>query len=369
MPRTAKNIYKRKDGRWEARYPVGKKENGNTKYASLYARSYSEAKELLQKAQISRITPPPKKILFSEVLEKWITVNDVNHKPATKLKYEYLIETHISPELGGYSVGDINESLINEFVRLKMTSGRIDKHGGLSGNYVKTMLIIIQSALDYAVEQEWCPKLKSQIAKPPVDQKNIVILNPSELDLLENGLSADSSLESIGIMLSLYIGLRIGEICALRWSDIDLENRVLHVRHTIARIKNTDPEDSAKTRLVIDKPKTKSSLRDIPITTKIFALLTSARATSISEYVISDQSTFLSPRTYEYRFHKKLKEHNIKDVNYHALRHTFATRCIEKGIDVKSLSEILGHSNVSITLNTYVHSSMELKRSQLEKLN
>lgn len=116
MPRTAKNIYKRKDGRWEARYPVGKKENGNTKYASLYARSYSEAKELLQKAQISRITPPPKKILFSEVLEKWITVNDVNHKPATKLKYEYLIETHISPELGGYSVGDINESLINEFV-------------------------------------------------------------------------------------------------------------------------------------------------------------------------------------------------------------------------------------------------------------
>lgn len=175
-----------------------------------------------------------------------------------------------------------------------MTSGRIDKHGGLSSNYVKTMLIIIQSALDYAVEQEWCPKLKSQIAKPPVDQKNIVILNPSELDLLENGLSADSSLESIGIMLSLYTGLRIGEICALRWSDIDLENRVLHVRHTIARIKNTDPEDSAKTRLVIDKPKTKSSLRDIPITTKIFALLTSARATSISEYVISDQSTFLS---------------------------------------------------------------------------
>lgn len=136
MPRTAKNIYKRKDGRWEARYPIGKKENGNTKYASLYARSYSEAKELLLKAQTSRITPPPKKILFSEVLEKWMTVNDVNHKSATKLKYEYLIETHISPELGGYSVGDINESLINEFVRSKMTSGRIDKLGGLSENHV-----------------------------------------------------------------------------------------------------------------------------------------------------------------------------------------------------------------------------------------
>ncbi len=369
MPRTAKNIYKRKDGRWEARYPIGKKENGNTKYASLYAQSYSEVKELLLKVQLSRIAQPPKKILFSEVLEKWMTVNEVNHKSATKLKYEYLIETHILPELGGYSVGDIDGSLINDFMRLKMTRGRIDKSGGLSGNYVKTMLIIIQSALDYAVEQEWCPKLKSQIIKPAVEQKNIVILNSNELEELESGLSSDSSLESLGIMLSLYTGLRIGEICALRWCDIDLENQILHVRNTIARVKNTDPTDSSKTRLILDKPKTKSSLRDIPITTKILSLLSSAYAASVSEYVISDQSSFLSPRTYEYRFHKKLKEHGIKDINYHALRHTFATRCIEKGIDVKSLSEILGHSNVSITLNTYVHSSMELKRSQLEKLN
>lgn len=369
MPRTAKNIYKRKDGRWEARYPVGKKENGKTKYASLYARSYSEAKELLLKAQTSRILQPTKKILFSEVLREWMIANDVNHKSATKLKYEYLIETHISPELGGYSVGDIDGTLINDFMRSKMTRGRIDKPGGLSGNYVKTMLIIIQSALDYAVEQEWCPKLKFQIVKPAMEQKSIVILNSSELDKLESGLSSDSSLESLGIMLSLYTGLRIGEICALKWCDIDLENKVLHVRHTVARVKNTNPTDSSKTCLIIDKPKTKSSLRDIPITTKIFSLLSSARAASVSEYVISDQSTFLSPRTYEYRFHKKLEEHNIKDINYHALRHTFATRCIEKGIDVKSLSEILGHSNVSITLNTYVHSSMELKRTQLEKFN
>lgn len=107
----------------------------------------------------------------------------------------------------------------------------------------------------------------------------------------------------------------------------------------------------------------------MPRTPKIFSLLSSACAASVSEYVISDQSSFLSPRTYEYRFHKKLEEHDIKDINYHTLRHTFATRCIEKRIDVKSLSEILGHSNVSITLNTYVHSSMELKRTQLEKLN
>ncbi len=369
MPRTAKNIYKRKDGRWEARYPVGRTKNGKTKYASIYAKSYSEAKELLLKAKTSQLPPPKKKVYFSVVLKEWMRINTLKQKAATKLKYEYLIETHISPELGGYHVGDLNEMIINEFLNMKMTNGRIDKTGGLSGNYVKTMLIIIQSALDFAVEQEWCQKLKTQIVKPTVDQKSITILNPTELQKLEDGLSEDHSLESLGIMISLYTGLRIGEICALRWCDVDLENRILHIRHTIARIKNPDPQACAKTCLVLDKPKTHSSLRDIPITSKLFILLSSAQASACSEFVISDQKSFLSPRTYEYRFHKKLENLNVFQINYHALRHTFATKCIEKGVDVKSLSEILGHSNVSITLNTYVHSSMELKRAQLEKIN
>lgn len=154
--------------------------------------------------------------------------NALKQKSATKLKYEYLIETHIIPELGGYLVGDLNEKIINEFLNTKIMNGRIDKTGGLSGNYVKTMLIIIQSALDFAVDQEWCPKLKAQITRPTVEQKNIIILNPTELQKLEDGLSDDFSLESLGIMFSLYTGLRIGEICALRWTDVDLENRILH---------------------------------------------------------------------------------------------------------------------------------------------
>lgn len=306
MPRTAKNIYKRKDGRWEARYPAGKTQTGKTKYASLYAKSYAEAKELLSKAQTTQIPIPKKKVIFSEVLKEWMRINALKQKPATRLKYEYLIEMHISSELGGYHVGDLNEMIINEFLNMKITNGRIDRTGGLSGNYVKTMLIIIQSALDFAVEQEWCQKLKTKIVKPTVEQKSITILNSTELQKLETGLSNNSSLESLGIMISLYSGLRIGEICALRWSDVDLDNRILHIRHTIARIKNPNPQESAKTCLVLDKPKTQSSLRDIPITTKLFNLLSSAQASACSEFVISDQKSFLSPRTYEYRFHKTL---------------------------------------------------------------
>lgn len=192
MPRTAKNIYKRKDGRWEARYPAGKTQAGKTRYASVYAKSYAEAKELLLKAQTSQIPISKKKISFSEVLKEWMCINALKQKAATKLKYEYLIETHISPVLGGYHVGDLNEMIINDFLNMKMTTGRIDKTGGLSGNYVKTMLIIIQSALDYAVDQEWCPRLKTQITKPTVESRNITILNPAELQKLEKGLSEDS---------------------------------------------------------------------------------------------------------------------------------------------------------------------------------
>ena len=161
-------------------------------------------------------------------------------------------------------------------------------------------------------------------------------------------------------------GLRISEVCALRWNDIDFEAEILHVRSTVARVKGEGGD--CATKLIIDRPKTKASLRDIPISRKLMGALISLYKKRKSEYVVSKKVGFVSPRTYEYRFHKIMMQYDMPAVNYHALRHTFATRCIELGVDVKTLSEILGHANVSITLNTYVHSSMERKREQLEKL-
>ena len=139
------------------------------------------------------------------------------------------------------------------------------------------------------------------------------------------------------------------------------------MRHTVARVKSEDSSNT--THLIIDTPKTKASIRDIPISSALLPILIKMKEKSISPYVISDTNSFVSPRTYEYRYHRILDKCNIQSVNYHTLRHTFATRCIEAGVDVKSLSEMLGHANVGITLNTYVHSSMEMKRSQLEKLS
>lgn len=160
--------------------------------------------------------------------------------------------------------------------------------------------------------------------------------------------------------------MRIGEVCALTWNDIDFSTCTIYVRHTVSRVKTDNIH--TKTELILDEPKTTSSKRIVPISSKLFPILFEYKKISHSLFVISNKDSFISPRTFEDRFHKVMKKNNIEHFNYHALRHTFATRCIEAGVDVKTLSEILGHSNVSITLNTYVHSSLEMKKNQLEKL-
>ena len=304
--------------------------------------------------------------LFKEILYSWLEVNRLRYKGSTERKYRYLIETHIIPKLGNVEISSLSAIKINSFLEEKMKEGRIDKNGGLSASYVRSIMLIINSAMKYAVNEELCLPLKTPIYKPVSASKKMKILKLSEQKELENYLFNHINNTNIGILLSLYAGLRIGEVCALSWCDVDLTENIIHVRSTVTR-ENAD--NSTYSRLCISSPKTCASIRDIPISASIKPLLVTLRENSPSPYVISSKATFLSPRTYEYRYHRILENCGLPNINYHALRHTFATRCIEAGVDVKSLSEILGHANVSITLNTYVHSSMEFKASQIEKLS
>ena len=206
-----------------------------------------------------------------------------------------------------------------------------------------------------------------EMRKLTANPKDFVVFDIDQQKIFERQLLHEMDTTKLGILISLHTGLRIGEICALTWENVDIIKKVIYVRTTIARVKDNSCSGT-KTKLIIDAPKTKSSKRDIPISSFLLPILTTMKSSAISPYVISESPTFIQPRTYEYRYHKLLDSCGLESINYHSLRHTFATRCIEAGVDVKSLSEILGHSNVSITLNTYVHSSMELKRTQLEKL-
>ena len=233
---------------------------------------------------------------------------------------------------------------------------------------LRSITIVINAALKYAVNENLCMPLKNPIYKPSIPKQELLIFSKEEQRRLECFLLNNLNNTTVGIYISLHTGLRIGEICALTWNNVDLENLTIKIRHTIARVKHISEEFNEKSQLIIDSPKTKSSNRDIPISTSLLSVLKAVKKDSINKFVLSDTDTFIKPRTYEYRYHQILNKCNLPALNYHALRHTFATRCIEAGVDAKSLSEILGHANVSITLNTYVHSSMEMKRNQLEKI-
>lgn len=372
MSKRGENIHKRKDGRWEARYRKGRNSAGNIIYGSVYGKTYREAKEKLiaiSSAPKDTIKPINQEHNFKEILCLWMENNRVRHKGATIKKYQYLIDRHILPELGDLKLSQITSTVINSFLTRKMENGKLDKSGGLSASYVRSIMLIINAALKFAVDEEMCQPLKSPVYKPVSQNNEITVLRIDEQKRLETHLISEIAPTQLGILISLHTGLRIGEICALSWEDIDIENRIIHVRHTVARIKSTDFSEGNSSKLIIDAPKTKASNRDIPIPSVLLPILKSNCTAASSKYVVSDTKDFVSPRTYEYRYHRLLEKCGIESVNYHVLRHTFATRCIEAGVDVKSLSEILGHSNVSITLNTYVHSSMEMKRTQLEKLN
>lgn len=373
MSKRGENIRKRKDGRWEARIKINT--NGTTKYHSVYGHSYKETKEK-KEFYLKNYSPSPplsefptNKLTLEQLLDSWILDKELYLKKSTLLKYRTIITTHIIPELGSIEIKNIDNDKINRFLSEKMNCGSKNGDKGLSNSYVKTMSIILSSALKYAVSAGFCQPLRGKISKPSVPKTKIIVLSKDAQCNLENRLSPSDSTTELGIIIALNTGLRIGELCALRWSDIDMANNIIHISHSVIRVATDTAMSDRKTKLIIDSPKSEHSIRDIPITTKLQHHLRAYAPFNNKNYILSDSTFFLSPRTFEYRFHKVLDEHNIDDFNFHMLRHTFATRCIECNVDIKTLSEIMGHSNVNITLNNYVHPSFEDKRSQLEKLS
>lgn len=369
MSRRGENIRRRKDGRWEARVILY--ENGKKKYHSIYGHSYSEVKQKKSTFQLDNVYEKPvykeNDMSMEKLLNSWLSEKELTLKKSALLKYKTIINLHIIPELGSKLVNKITIEEIDAFLSNKLHRGRKDGNGGLSKSYIKTMSIIILSSLNFAVSIGIRDAQYIKISKISIEKRRIVVLNNKTQRMILESLSPTSSTTELGIIIALNTGLRIGEVCALRWDDIDLQDDIIHVRHSIIRVESST--SNRKTELIIDSPKTSSSIRDIPINTTMKSLLIGCKFPKEDTFILSGNSNFISPRTFEYRFHKVLNKYNIPDFNFHTLRHTFATRCIECGVDVKTLSEILGHSNVNITLNNYIHPSFEAKRIQMEKLD
>ena len=358
MPKKGENVYHRKDGLWEARYIKEIDSLGKKKYGSVYGHSCKEAKEKRQNIVDNiRFYQKPTVIRDMTVLQlanEYLYMNQSRLKPSTYQRYEGFLRKHIAPAIGNQPMIYLTTATIQYFSTDRLQTG-------LSPQTVNSILIFLHSCLKYGHRHHNLPV--PEIIYFSVDKKEMRVLTAEEQRKLIDYLCSDMDIYKFGIYLALYTGLRLGELCALKWGDI--ENGRIKVRRTMQRLSNGDG-----TTLNVGAPKTDSSIREIPIPTFLEETVEYFRDTNPKDrYVLAEgNKTVVEPRVMQYKFKRFLNEAGIEHANFHALRHTFATRCVECGFEVKSLSEILGHANVNITLNRYVHSSFQLKQSQMEKL-
>lgn len=361
MPRKGENIRKRKDGRWEARYEKCRDQNGRIQYGYLYGRTYEavKKKKLAILCQNNLQNSPGKCYVFRNLSEEWMLSMRYAVKLSTYACYETLLDTHILPEFGDMPLKYISSASVYAF------SEKL-KQQGLSPRTIKNLLILFHSILRYGEKQGYLNLSQLEFRYPKINTSPFQLISHEHLTKLITVLSAEDSEFPIGILLCIYTGIRVGELSGIRWEDIDFDKKLLHIRRTISRIKNLDysgeSDDEPKTVLMIGPPKSVSSIRDIPIPD--FLLKKMKRiATEPDSYLLTGTNRkCMEPRNIQRKFQKLLQQCEIPSINIHSLRHAFATRCTEMGFDSKTLSEILGHSSVKITMDIYVHSSIKQKQ-------
>ena len=376
MARHGENIRKRKDGRWEGRYKVFDESKDRYTYRSVYGNTYEEAKEKLicvkfnavSQIQGERQIPNLSEsgmgknsaealIPFSRAAQEWLGEIAAKQKYATYVKYETIYRTHLAEMTGSVKLSTEAIWELQAKISDHLTGERISESLQRSIRCVANQ-IVLHANREYSL---CIPVLEKPPAKPK--KKTIETLSRTEQARLLSGIHDGQDKFKVALLLCLYTGLRLGELCALRWTDLDFEDMTMTVNRTVQRVSVRG--HVTKTVLLETDPKSKSSQRIIPLTLEIAELLRKMNKTQL--YVFGG-NTPLEPRTMQYRFKKILRIVEIEDRNFHILRHRFATNCIENGMDVKSLSEILGHSDVKITLNRYVHPTMDSKRRQIGML-
>lgn len=363
LARRGENIRKRSDGRWEGRYMIHI--NGNKKYRSVYARSYNEVKQKLfsRKKEAEKIQQMKNELIFpedfeavtniNEIKQLWISYIKSNRKYSTYRKYMDIYNKHIRDPFGELSANEITLDLVEKTLPKD-----------LSASLYKSVYCVFNQILSYGNRYCNTPDIQLKPDSLRATPKPVQTLNLAEQQKLCNYLFSELDSYKLGILICLYTGLRLGEICALKWEDIDFQCRTIHISRTVQRL----PAESGdkKTVLYEGPPKTSCSIREIPIPEFLCPFLLMYKDSGV--YVLNKVSP-MEPRTYQYKFHSYLNKALVQKSHFHALRHTFATNCISNGADVKSVSEILGHSNVNITLNKYVHPSMDTKRNILDSLS
>ncbi|WP_339101753.1 site-specific integrase [Candidatus Enterococcus clewellii] len=363
MAKKGENIYKRKDGRYEGRYIKNRSENGKIIFGYVYDRKYSVVKKKLNllKSQHNHLDRIHRTFQgnLADWLHYWLEYTVKRSvKPSTHTVYLGRVKKHIIPFLGNKKMTKLDTRDINEFVQHLQFQR-------LAATTIRGIITVLKYALSQACKENYLMINPCEnVTLPKATTTSIDALSIEQQKILEEYALQDT--ECSPVILSLYTGMRIGEISGLKWSDIDFENNVIHVRRTLLRI--SCEGEKARTTLILGSPKTDSSKRSIPLAENLKDYLLENKKNATSTFVISCKNSFAEPRVINYRF-KKITEKSGLSIHFHALRHTFATRCVEKGVDIASLSKLLGHASIKMTLDTYTDSLWENRQTAISVID
>ena len=364
MSRHGENIYERKDGRYEGRYVVGKNANGTTKFGYVYGKYYRDVRErlLLKKASLreNRGFHSYERQTLSEWMEKWLNTEVIGRVRISSYQtYQRQYYKHITTAIGQMDIASVTQVDIYEFLADLRSEG-------LAENTIKGVFRLLKAAMRNAVEEGIIRKNPCQkIRMENTERTEQRVMSCEELKTLRE---AAQTPELFPVLFGLYMGMRLGEVCALKWTDIDWKQQKIYIRRTVQRIAQTERKNGLKTVIAIGTPKTYKSCRVLPVPAFILSLLKDLAENSCSEYVFGSGARPAQPRTVQRRFRKLADQLHLTGVHFHTLRHTFATCMLELGVDVKTVSILLGHSTTQTTLDVYAHSNFEWQRKALEMM-
>ena len=370
MPKTGENIYKRKDGRWEGRY-AKERVNGKIRYGAVYAGTYRDVKTKLDEAkrahkEAAEAQNRQRAGKVTELGYRWLSEMALTLKDSSINKYEDILRHYIVPEFGDAELSEVSNQCILDFVNGLLVKGGVRRQG-LAPSTVSEILSVLNGIRIYAIRRDYIVRFSPECVSLKREQKDIRVFSMEEEELLVRYLLAHMDFSALGILLCLFTGIRVGELCAMRWDDISLADRSMRISKTMQRLRTSGQEDS-RTAIKIQEPKSACSVRTIPLPGMLMEFLEKYHRPG-TFLLTGEHSRYVEPRTMQNRFKKILLACGVSDANFHTTRHTFATRCIELGFDIKTLSEILGHADVAITMNRYVHPSMALKTEHMERLS
>lgn len=297
---------------------------------------------------------------INQITEEWKEEKKKYVKKSTYAAYQLLIQNHIKPYFG--DLYEVNEEKVQQFVFDKLDAG-------LSEKTIRDIIIVLKMILKFGIKNGYLEYAQIDTKFPSKqEKKDLDVLSKADQKKFMEHLRNNFTFKNLGIFICLSTGMRIGEICGLRWCDVDTVEGVIKVRHTLQRIYIIEGE-TRHTELLLDTPKTANSVRDIPMSSELLKMLKSLnKVVNENYYVISNDIKPIEPRTYRNYYKKLCKQLDIPELKFHGLRHSFATRCIESKADYKTVSVLLGHSNISTTLNLYVHPNKEQKKKTIDKM-